>query len=51
MEVCYGLFTQSVSINGNANANAKMGTEPIDFTVLALRLTLMLCVNGPNNKQ
>ena len=41
--VCKGPFTQSIS--GNANANAKMGTEPIHFVVSVLLLTLTLCVN------
>ena len=49
----YGPFTQSVSGYANANANTQMGTVLIDFAALALplTLTLMLCVNSPNNKQ
>ena len=46
----YGPFTHSigiisVSMSGNGNTNARMGTTPIHFPVLALPLTLTLCVN------
>ena len=40
-----GLFTQSVSVSIAANANTRMGAKPIEDAVVALLLTLALCVN------